>query len=387
MGNQKQDAISHPKNLQPYLVVNNEKGSTVAGKRILPRLDEKAKQRFNEKVDNSAGPNACHPFSGSRTKGYGRFWLGGWNEQAHRIGWIIGNGEEIPVGCEIHHSCKNRACVNPAHLQLLSHADNMAEVHGPLSEEGNQKRKSAHQQREEITPLPFDAGIEFLAWTWKRVHEQLQLFPPPVGEKEKKLLRGFLQHVGEHRAFLSLCWMVKSWSGFVPHAAGQYGLWNTNPDWAPGSPTLSVLKNSEGIAAVVTFWLETDDVELERRKKEEEQRRNDETERRFALARAEREHEQWRRCWCVINYIGPAITAIEWDYINLEDNVKLAHKTFESSDIDKAERNRCAFADENSYVVESLARRLVEYPRLLSEQPQGEVYEPPRPWLWFSCRR
>lgn len=36
----------------------------------------------------------------------------------HRYMWIKANGE-IPEGHEVDHMCKNRACCNPEHLQLL----------------------------------------------------------------------------------------------------------------------------------------------------------------------------------------------------------------------------------------------------------------------------
>lgn len=61
-------------------------------------------------------------------------WLGKHNKKgyaiygktlAHRVAYRLDRGE-IPGGTEIDHLCRNRGCVNPAHLEAVSHAVNVA---------------------------------------------------------------------------------------------------------------------------------------------------------------------------------------------------------------------------------------------------------------------
>lgn len=54
----------------------------------------------------------------------------GWQEYgsrhvvlAHRAAWVHVNGQ-VPVGMTLDHLCKNRRCVNPTHLRLLSNYEN-----------------------------------------------------------------------------------------------------------------------------------------------------------------------------------------------------------------------------------------------------------------------
>lgn len=61
------------------------------------------------------------------THGYGQV---GWWENgrsrvttAHRAAWTYHNGP-IPEGMTIDHICRNRKCVNPSHLQLLTNLQN-----------------------------------------------------------------------------------------------------------------------------------------------------------------------------------------------------------------------------------------------------------------------
>lgn len=64
--------------------------------------------------------------------GYGNLGVDGHNRVAHRIAYLLARGE-LPPGVEIDHRCRQPACCNPAHLEPVTHEENIRRgLHGEL---------------------------------------------------------------------------------------------------------------------------------------------------------------------------------------------------------------------------------------------------------------
>ena len=71
----------------------------------------------------------CWIWQGGKRGDYGAGRLNGKTEDAHRVSYQLFVGE-IPDGLEVMHGCNTPLCVNPAHLSLGTHAENMAQTAG-----------------------------------------------------------------------------------------------------------------------------------------------------------------------------------------------------------------------------------------------------------------
>ena len=89
-----------------------------------PRLPD----RFWSKVA-PCPMSGCWLWIAATVNGYGK--TGGgprgdrWNARAHRYSYVALVGD-VPVGLDLDHLCRVRCCVNPAHLEPVTRAVNMA---------------------------------------------------------------------------------------------------------------------------------------------------------------------------------------------------------------------------------------------------------------------
>ena len=77
------------------------------------------------RLSTSPTMRGCRLWTGAiNGDGYGRVGIDCKNLAAHRISYEVANGP-IPDGLEIDHLCGERSCVEPSHLEAVTHKENV----------------------------------------------------------------------------------------------------------------------------------------------------------------------------------------------------------------------------------------------------------------------
>lgn len=99
-------------------------GASRVGQPVPPRATRSFTDRLAEKFRAASG--GCWEWTGGRSAaGYGMIRDEGQVVvYAHRALYQLLVGP-IPEGLELDHLCRNRACVNPAHVEPVTHEENM----------------------------------------------------------------------------------------------------------------------------------------------------------------------------------------------------------------------------------------------------------------------
>ncbi len=92
-------------------------------------------QKFYNNVDKDSNTGCWNWVGDTKAKGYGRFVMREVSQTktkywaSHRLSWMLANNSFLDDGDHIHHTCRNKGCINPDHLVKMSNVEH-GQLHG-----------------------------------------------------------------------------------------------------------------------------------------------------------------------------------------------------------------------------------------------------------------
>ena len=115
-------------------------------------------ERFWPKVDKDSHPGGCWVWTAAITShGYGNFWSGERFVKAHRFSYQLSVGSLAPDDV-LDHLCRNRACVNPTHLDVVTHKVNNLRGLSPAADNARKMRCPAGHAYDYVRRTPHGEG-------------------------------------------------------------------------------------------------------------------------------------------------------------------------------------------------------------------------------------
>lgn len=80
-------------------------------------------QLMHKILSRTVKTSSCWFYTGTKSSGYGIVIVDGRERVAHRVSYELVNGK-VPDGMELDHLCAVKHCINPEHLQAVTHLEN-----------------------------------------------------------------------------------------------------------------------------------------------------------------------------------------------------------------------------------------------------------------------
>lgn len=99
---------------------------------LSPEYIERLRRRLDDKLTPEPNTGCWLWTAAVNGPGYGNLGVAGHNRVAHRVAWLLAHGD-LPDDVVLDHRCRQPACCNPAHLEVVTHAENVRRgLHGEL---------------------------------------------------------------------------------------------------------------------------------------------------------------------------------------------------------------------------------------------------------------